>query len=296
MRKVVLIGLVGIVAQFIDGSLGMAYGATTATLLLAVGLAPALASTITHLAEIGTTLAAGISHQHFGNVDWRALRWLVIPGAFGAFLGAYVLSNIDGEVARPWMAGFLCLLGLYILVRYATEKEKELLVGRRLSAKFLLPLGLFAGFIDAAGGGGWGPVGTSSLLASRRIEPRKAVGTIDTSEFLIAIAASAGFLVGLGREGIPWDLVIALLIGGVIAAPIAAWLVRMLHPRILGTAAGGLVAVTNIRTALKALGVDDGVNNGLIIILASAWLIMLAVAIRRIRIDRARQRHRPAAA
>lgn len=286
MRQLVLIGLAGLLAQFIDGSLGMAYGATTATLLLAVGLAPALASMITHLAEVGTTLASGIAHHRFGNVDWRAVAWLAVPGGIGAFLGAYVLTNLHADVARPWMAGFLLLLGLYILVRYATQKQHPLRLQQRLGGSFLLPLGLIAGFFDAAGGGGWGPLGTSTLLASRRIEPRKAVGTIDTSEFVVSVCASMGFLLALGSEAVPWRFVAALLAGGVIAAPLAAWFVRKLHPRLLGTAAGGVIALTNVRTVLYSLGVGNAAIIVLLVGVAIAWVALLAVAVRRVRQDR----------
>ena len=286
MRQVVLIGLVGLLAQFIDGSLGMAYGATTATLLLAVGLSPVLASMITHIAEVGTTLASGIAHQRFGNVDWRAVAWLGVPGAIGAFLGAYALTSIDARLARPWMACFLFVLGLYILVRYATQRHHRLVLNRPLSGRFFLPLGFVAGFIDAAGGGGWGPLGTSPLLASRRIEPPTAVGTIDTSEFIVAVSASVGFLIGLGHLAVPWRYVIALLAGGVIAAPLAAWLVRKLHPRLLGTAAGGLIAVTNVRTALRAFGVEGGANGALLIVVVCAWAALIVFALIRVRRER----------
>jgi uncharacterized membrane protein YfcA len=286
MRQLVLIGLAGLLAQFIDGSLGMAYGATSATLLLAVGLAPALASMITHLAEVGTTLASGLAHHRFGNVDWRAVAWLGIPGGVGAFLGAYVLTNLHADVARPWMAGFLLVLGLYILVRYALQKQHALRLHQRLGGGFLMPLGLIAGFFDAAGGGGWGPLGTSSLLASRRIEPRKAVGTIDTSEFVVSVCASMGFLLALGSAAVPWRFVVALLVGGVIAAPLAAWFVRKLHPRLLGTAAGGVIALTNVRTVLHALGVGNAAIIALLVGVAIAWAALLAVAVRRIRLDR----------
>ncbi|WP_373048081.1 sulfite exporter TauE/SafE family protein [Vulgatibacter sp.] len=286
MQQVVFIGLVGLLAQFIDGSLGMAYGATTATLLLAIGLSPALASMITHLSEVGTTVVSAAAHQRFGNVEWRVVGWLGVPGAIGAALGAYALTSLDPALARPWMALFLLAMGAYIVVRYATMRQMQLRLGRRLGGRFLAPLGIVAGFLDAAGGGGWGPLGTSSLLASRRIEPRKAVGTIDTSEFLVASAASAGFLIGMADEPVPWLYVGALLAGGVIAAPFAAWLVRKLHPRLLGTAAGGVIALTNLHTALRALGVGLPVIRTLYVVIGLLWLLLLAWAVLRVRRDR----------
>ena len=186
MKTLVLIGIVGFVAQLVDGSLGMAYGVTTTTLLLAIGTNPAAASATVHLAEIGTTLVSGFSHWKFGNVDWKVVAKIGIPGGIGAFVGATVLSNISTEVAAPLMSIILLTLGLYILIRFTTMGLPKGNLGKPLHKRFLAPLGLFAGFIDASGGGGWGPVGTPALLASGRIEPRKVIGSIDTSEFIVA--------------------------------------------------------------------------------------------------------------
>ncbi|MDY6811259.1 MAG: sulfite exporter TauE/SafE family protein, partial [Actinomycetota bacterium] len=202
MRTIVLIGLVGLAAQLVDGSLGMAYGVTTTTLLLAIGANPAAASATVHLAEIGTTLVSGVSHWRFGNVDWKVVRRIALPGAIGAFLGATVLSNLSTEAAAPLMAVILLLLGLYILARFTFQGIPREHLGKPLRKRFLSPLGLVAGFVDATGGGGWGPVGTPAILASGRLEPRKVIGSIDTSEFIIAVAASLGFLVSLGSQGI----------------------------------------------------------------------------------------------
>nr|WP_269452190.1 sulfite exporter TauE/SafE family protein [Tessaracoccus coleopterorum] len=147
------------------------------------------------------------------------------------------------------------LLGAYVLARFTFFGVSTRNLGRHLPTRFLAPLGLFAGFVDATGGGGWGPVGTPALLASGHMEPRKVIGTIDASEFLVAIAASLGFLVGLGGQGIVWWMAIALLLGGLIAAPIAAWLVRHLPPRILGSAAGTMIVLVNIRSLISAFDV-----------------------------------------
>lgn len=283
MRRIVLIGIIGLLSQFIDGSLGMAYGATTATLLLVVGISPVITSMLVHLAEIGTTFVSGVAHHRFGNVDWRMVRWLGVPGSVGAILGAYVLTNLNAAVARPWMACFLFAVGVFILVTYSLRRDHVLQLHRQLRARFLVPLGLFAGFFDAAGGGGWGPVGTSTLLASRRVEPRKVVGTIDTSEFLIAASASAGFLLSRGTADVPWAYVLALLAGGLIAAPIAAWLVRKLHPRVLGTAAGGVIAITNLRTVLGLAGVGGGASTTTLVFVIVSWLALLTVTIVRLR-------------
>ncbi|MCG6568241.1 sulfite exporter TauE/SafE family protein [Tessaracoccus sp. ZS01] len=260
MLNFVLLALVGLAAQLVDGSLGMAYGVTSTTLLLAIGTNPAMASATVHLAEIGTTLASGISHHRFGNVDWQVVLRIGVPGAIGAFAGATFLSRLSTEAAAPLMAIILLVLGAYVLVRFTFFGISTRKLGQRLPTKFLAPLGLFAGFVDATGGGGWGPVGTPALLASGHMEPRKVIGTIDASEFLIAIAASVGFFLGLGGGAIvPW-MAGALLLGGLIAAPIAAWLVRHLPPRVLGAAAGATIVLVNARSLVRSFGVPEGLQ------------------------------------
>ena len=252
MKTIVLIALVGFAAQLVDGSLGMAYGVTTTTLLLAIGTNPAAASATVHLAEIGTTLISGVSHWKFGNVDWGVVRKIAIPGAIGAFLGATVLSKLSTEAAAPVMALILLTLGIYILVRFTFQGIPRHNLGKPLRKRFLSPLGFIAGFVDATGGGGWGPVGTPAILASGRIEPRKVIGSIDTSEFVIAIAASLGFLFALGSQGVNFTWVFAILAGGVVAAPLAAWLVRHIPPRLLGSSVGGIIVLTNTRSLLRS--------------------------------------------
>ncbi len=252
MPQLVLLAVVGLAAQLVDGALGMAYGVTSTTLLLAIGTNPAAASATVHLAEIGTTLASGLSHWRFGNVDWKVVRRVGVPGAIGAFLGATVLSRLASDAAAPVMSGILLALGTYILIRFTFKGLRKDRLGQPVRKRFLTPLGLVAGFVDATGGGGWGPVGTPALLASGRMEPRKVIGSIDTSEFLVAIAASLGFLLSLGSQGIDAAWVVALLIGGLIAAPIAAWLVRLIPPRILGSAVGGVIVLTNTRTIIRS--------------------------------------------
>src|SRR5918999_1449287 len=169
----------------------MAYGVTSTTLLLAVGISPALASTVVHISEVGTTLASGVSHWRFGNVDWGKILWLAIPGGIGAFVGATVLVRfIDAAVAEPVVAIFLFLLGAYVLARFAFNRTTQVVQNLPIPRAFLSPLGLVAGFLDAVGGGGWGPISTPTLLSSGRMEPRKVVGTVDTSEFIVALAAS----------------------------------------------------------------------------------------------------------
>jgi uncharacterized protein len=282
MRSLVLLAIVGLVAQLVDGSLGMAYGVTSSTMLLAVGVAPAAASAAVHFSEIGTTLISGASHWKFGNVDWRTVGILALPGGVGAFVGATYLSSLDGDVAKPWVALLLTSLGLYVLYRFLRLGGRRPQFKSRPSAWFLAPMGVVAGVMDAIGGGGWGPVGTTSLLSSGRLEPRKVIGSIDTSEFVVALGASLGFLVGLGSQGINFGWALALLAGGAVAAPIAAWVVRHLAPRVLGVAAGGFIVLVNAQTMLESwFGMDETSTTGWVIIgaLATVWLSLIGQAV-----------------
>ena len=272
MRRLVLLALVGLVAQLVDGSLGMGYGVTSATLLVSAGIAPAAASAAIHFSEIGTSLVSGLSHHTLGNTDWRTVEVLALPGFVGAFAGATLLVNLDADVAVPVVAGILVALGTFVTFRFLAPRR--LRFGPRPRARFLAPLGLFAGGLDAVGGGGWGPVGTSSLLASGRLEPRKVVGSVDTAEFVVAVGGSLGFLVGLGAQGIPWAYVAALVVGGVVAAPIAAVLVRYLPARVLGVAAGGLVVLTNLQTLADwadATAMTEGLLAAMVFTLWVLW-------------------------
>ncbi len=280
MRSFIVLAIVGLAAQLVDGSLGMAYGVTSQSLLLAVGLAPALASASVHIAEVGTTLASGTSHWRFGNVDWGKVGWLAVPGGVGAFLGAVVLSSvISAEAAEPIVAIFLFGLGVYILSRFAFRRRENPVVERPVSRGFLGPLGFVAGFLDAAGGGGWGPISTPTLLSSRRMEPRRVVGTVDTSEFVVALSASVGFLISLSFADVPWMVVGALLLGGLVAAPVAAYIVRILPARILGTAVAGVILITNMKTFLEAMGVSGGLAIGIYVLIVVVWLAALAHSI-----------------
>jgi len=285
---IVLLALVGLAAQLVDGSLGMAYGVTSTTLLLAIGTNPAAASATVHLAEIGTTLASGVSHWKFGNVDWKVVLRVGVPGAFGAFAGATFLSSLSTDAARPVMSLILLALGVYLLVRFTLKGLRTDRQHLPLRKRFLAPLGVVAGFVDATGGGGWGPVGTPALLASGRLEPRKVVGSIDTSEFLVAIAASLGFLFAIGSQGIDFTWVAALLIGGLIAAPIAAWLVRKVPGRVLGSAVGGVIVLTNTRTLLRSdwVGVGDTPTEGVVLaLIALVWVAAITWSVRAYRND-----------
>ena len=274
MRSLILLAIVGLIAQLVDGSLGMAYGVTSTTLLLAVGISPALASASVHIAEVGTCAMSGV------NVDWSKIVWLAVPGAIGAFLGAVVLASvITAEAAEPIVAVFLFSLGIFILARFSFRRHERPVRERPIPKTFIGPLGFVAGFLDAAGGGGWGPISTPTLLSSGRMQPRKVIGTVDTSEFLVAFAASVGFLISLSFADIPWQLVGALLLGGLIAAPIAAWIVRILPARIMGTAVGGFILIVNMKTFLEAIGVSGGLALLIYVLIVVFWVTALAHSI-----------------
>jgi uncharacterized membrane protein YfcA len=289
MRSFVILALLGFIAQLVDGALGMAYGVTSTTLLVGVAsLTPALASTAVHLGEVGTTAASGLSHWRFGNVDWSKIVWLAIPGGIGAFLGAVALVSISAEAAEPLVAIFLFSLGVYVLARFSFRRNERPVVIRPIGKKYLGPLGFFAGFMDAAGGGGWGPISTPTLLSSGRMEPRKVIGTVDTSEFIIAVCASVGFFFALTFADVPWAVVGALLLGGVFAAPIAAYVVRILPTRILGTAVAGVILLTNARTFLRAVGFGDQPSVMYLVyaVIAAIWIAALVFAIQMVRRER----------
>ena len=282
MRNFILLAIVGLVAQLVDGSLGMAYGVTSTTLLLAVGVSPALASASAHIAEVGTCAVSGVSHWRFGNVDWSKILWMAVPGGIGAFFGAIAvtwIATVAEEAVAPVIAVFLFALGAYVLARFSFRRREVPVQERPIARGFLAPLGLVAGFLDAAGGGGWGPISTPTLLSSGRMQPRKVVGTVDTSEFVVALAASIGFLLALSFAEIPWQIVGALLLGGVVAAPIAAYVVRILPARILGTAVGGIILVTNMRTFMGAVGIEGTLAWLLYAVIVVVWIAALAHSI-----------------
>ncbi|QDQ98231.1 sulfite exporter TauE/SafE family protein [Tomitella fengzijianii] len=285
MPSFLLLALAGLAGQLIDGALGMAFGLTSTTVLLTVGVAPAAASAGTHLAEIGTTLASGLSHSAFGNIDWTKIAWLAVPGSVAAFAGATFLTSLPASTAAPVVAVILFGLGAYILFRFVFLRSGAVRV-RRVRRRFLVPLAAVAGFMDAVGGGGWGPIGSSMLLASGRMEPRKVVGTMAAAEFVVTLGASAGFLVGLSASEIPFKIVAALLVGGVAGAPLAAWVVRLLPARAMGTLVGGIILLTNARTFLDAVGLGQAAAAPFYIVLAVVWIAALIVVGRAIRRER----------
>ncbi len=284
MRKLLVLAVVGLAAQLVDGALGMGYGVTSSSLLIVAGLTPVAASAAVHFSELGTNVASGVAHWRLQNVDWRVVARIALPGAAGAFLGATVLSRLSTESAQPVMSGILALLGVYVLARFVLGLRPRLSTTRP-TLRFLAPLGMFAGFVDATGGGGWGPVATPALLADGRLEPRKVIGTVDTAEFAVSAAASIGFLVGLGAAGINWGFALALLAGGVVAAPLAAYLVKVAPAHLLGVAVGGLILLTNLRTIFRAYDVADPirvVSYVAIVLVTMAGLYVAAQRARRI--------------
>ncbi len=236
---------IGFAAQLVDGALGMAFGVISNTLLISMGVPPAAASAGVHAAESFTTGASGISHIAHQNVDWKLFWRLMIPGVAGGILGAYVLSTINAEAARPFVLAYLCAIGLYLLwrgIRFPAVEKRP---------RFVAPLGLVGGFLDAAGGGGWGPVVTSNLLVQGG-SPRKVVGTVNTVEFFLAVAISATFITTLGLAAFTLATV-GLVIGGVAAAPLGALLAKRIPARPLLILVGIVLTLTSIYGVLRAL-------------------------------------------
>lgn len=234
---------VGFLAQIVDGALGMAYGVISTTVLLAFGVPPAAASASVHAAEMVTTGASGASHIAHRNVDWRALALLAPTGMLGGICGAFVLTGIDADVIRPFVIAYLGLMGAYILIRAFRPFP-----ARPINHRLAPPLGLVGGFLDAVGGGGWGAVVTSSLLGAGGA-PRIVIGTVNTAEFFVTTAISAGFVTALltghwqdaGLISAYLPAVGGLILGGVCAAPVAGWVAKHAPPRGLTAAVGLLI-------------------------------------------------------
>lgn len=293
MKKLIILAIVGFLAQLIDGALGMAYGVSSTTLLLAYGIAPAVASATIHLSEVATTAASGIAHFKFGNVDKVMLYRLIIPGSIGAFTGACFLSNLPGEIVKPYISAFLLLLGIYVVFRFLfTFKSSEVKEAKPISIKQSIPLGLIAGFADATGGGGWGPIATPVLLSKKEMTARKVVGTVDTSEFAIAVSATIGFLISLGWETVNFLWVGALVIGGIVAAPIAAWLVRKVPAQLMGILVGGFIILVNARTLLNTwmiIGSYETLIYGMILL---SWTLAIFMGVHKMKSEKMNAKER----
>ena len=237
--------LIGFAAQLVDGALGMAYGQISSTLLISLGVPPRLASAGVHTAETFTTAVSAVSHVAHRNVDWWLFFKIVIPGVIGGVLGAYVLTEAPADIAKPVVLIYLTALGLYLFYRGVMHRHTE------RQPKIISPLGLIGGFLDAAGGGGWGAIVTSNLLVQGS-NPRKTIGTVNTAEFFLTVTISATFLATLGWEAFTVATA-GLLIGGVIAAPFGAWIAKRVNPDTLLTFVGALVTLTSGYGLFRAL-------------------------------------------
>lgn len=225
--------LVGLIAQLIDGALGMAYGLISSAVLLSMGLPPATVSASVHAAEVFTTGVSGASHALHRNVDRKLFLKLAIPGVIGGVAGAYVLTQLPGDAVKPYIYGYLLVLALLVLRRAIQRRRKP-----KREPRYVPALGLVAGFLDAVGGGGWGPMATSTLLAKGG-QVRMTIGSVTAAEFAITLATSITFLIHLGITH--WEVIAGLLVGGVIAAPLAAWLVKRVPERPALGAVGVLI-------------------------------------------------------
>ena len=236
---------IGVFAQLVDGTLGMGYGATSTSFLLAYGIPPAISSTGVHVAEMFTTGASAISHHRFGNINKKLVRHLLIPGVLGSIAGAYLLSDvIDGDAIKPFIAVYMIGLAI-IIIRKAMQKNIIKKKTKRLNI-----LASFGGFMDAVGGGGWGPIVTSTLLGRGR-NPRYTIGSVNAAEFAVAFASGVTFMLFGGIQG--WQVIIGLILGGVIAAPIAAILVNKIKRKPMMILVGILIIILSLKTLSKLL-------------------------------------------
>ena len=256
MQDFLLFMAVGFLAQLVDGSLGMAYGVISSTVLLSFGVPPATASASVHAAEVFTTAASAGSHAVNRNVDWKLFAPLALGGVVGGVAGAFVLTSIDGDVIKPWITGYLGIMGALILWRAWRGVR-----GRAFSWKLSPPLGLIGGFLDAIGGGGWGPSVTTTMVASGS-DPRRAIGTANAAEFFVTSAISATFLAALltGHWAEADDMadhataVAGLIAGGLLAAPLAGFVVRLAPVRVLTFAVGALVLLVAAYQTARLIG------------------------------------------
>ena len=246
-RSIFISGLiVGVVAQMVDGALGMAYGITATTFLLSQGIPPAIATGSVHIAEIFTTGASGLSHWKMGNVNKKLLHALIIPGIIGGVVGALLITNIDGKTIRPWVAAYLLVMGLYILLKAFKKISLQTLINR----KKVSSLALAGGFVDAVGGGGWGPVVTTTLLGSGH-EPKGTIGSVNAAEFFVTSATGFSFAVLIGVSH--WEVVAGLIVGGLIAAPLSAKILSKIPVKFLMILVGLLIVSLSIFNIYKSL-------------------------------------------
>ena len=243
--SILLYMLVGFLAQMIDGAMGMAYGVSSNTFLLSIGVPPVAASASVHMAEVVTTGVSGFSHWKLDNIDWGLVKKLALPGVLGGIAGAYLLTSIDGNVLKPYISAYLLIMGIIILIKSFNGKHEP------KEIKSISLLGIIGGFFDAIGGGGWGPIVTTTLVA-RGKNPRYAIGSVNFSEFFVTFAESVTFVLTLSFLSY-WQIILGLLIGGAIAAPMAAIVARKLPVKVLMFMVGALIVGLSIRTIVLAL-------------------------------------------
>ncbi len=273
MNELIMVALAGFFASMVDGALGMGFGPTSSSILLSQGISPAAASATVNLAKIATGLASGVSHWRFGNIDRRIVLKLAIPGAVGALVGTTVLANVDGDQIRPFLAILLMLVGVRILFRFSravtANRDFREDTGLDIRAPEFNERGLE--IVATAGGvtnglvGAWGPVVTPFLL-HRGLPPRYAIGSVNTAEVAVAVVSVGSLFASLGGEGLNLGVVLAMLVGGVIAAPLAAYVVRFFPPRIMGLAVAGLLLLTQSRELANTLDFPG-----------SRWLVYLSI-------------------
>lgn len=236
---------VGLLAQTVDGALGMAYGITSTSFLLAAGQSPAVASASVHIAEVFTTGVSGVSHIKLGNVNKNLFLRLLLPGMIGAVTGAWLLSSVDGDAMKPYVAAYLFLMGLYVISKVFRKIRQQ-----RGEPKHVAKLGLFGGFVDAVGGGGWGPVVTTTLIGTGH-DPRTTIGSVNLAEFFLTFVSAIAFAVLVG-EG-PWVVVAGLVVGGLFAAPFAAYLTSRLNTKTLLALVGTVISIVSVYNLYRAL-------------------------------------------
>ena len=273
MNELIVVALAGFFASMVDGALGMGFGPTSSSILLSQGISPAAASATVNLAKIATGLASGVSHWRFGNIDRRIVLKLAIPGAVGALVGTTVLANVDGDQIRPFLAVLLMLVGVRILFRFsravtANRDFREDAEPDIRSPEFNesgLEIVATAGGVTNGLVGAWGPVVTPFLL-HRGVPPRFAIGSVNTAEVAVAVVSVGSLFASLGGEGLNLGVVLAMLVGGVLAAPLAAYVVRFFPPRIMGLAVAGLLLLTQSRELATTLDFPG-----------SRWLVYLSI-------------------
>ena len=243
----ILFVAVGFAAQLVDGAIGMAYGLSGTTVMLSLGFPPATASASVHAAEVFTTGISGLSHWRFGNVDWSFVWHLAVPGMLGGATGAYVLTTLPGDTIAPFVNAYLFLMGAWILWKAFRNDRAE----TDEPPRWITPLGLGGGFLDAIGGGGWGPMVTSTLFG-HGTKPRFTIGSVNFAEFFVTAAISVTFLSTIGLE--LWPIIAGLILGGALAAPIAAYAAKTIPDRPLMILVGSVIVLLSIRGLIKAMG------------------------------------------